>query len=49
MMNLEETIEHARDTATNKYIEDMLCHADPDDEELDDGDDTYFRKCFDRI
>lgn len=34
-MNLEETIKHANDIATKKYIEAMLCHANPDDEELD--------------
>lgn len=34
-MNLEETIKYANDMATKKYIEAMLCHANPDDEELD--------------
>lgn len=48
-MKLEEAIKYAKDVAKKKYAEAMLCHANPDDEELDDGDDTYFRKCFDRI
>ena len=34
-MNLEETIKCANDMATKKYTEAMLCHANPDDEELD--------------
>lgn len=34
-MNLEEAIKHAKDIATNKYNEGFLCHANPDDEELD--------------
>lgn len=34
-MNLEETIKYANDMATKKYTEAMLCHANPDDEELD--------------
>lgn len=34
-MRLEEAIKHAKDIATNKYNEGVLCHANPDDEELD--------------
>lgn len=34
-MNLEEAIKHAKDIATKKYNEAFLCHANPDDEELD--------------
>lgn len=34
-MNLEEAIKHTKDIATNKYNEGGLCHANPDDEELD--------------
>ena len=34
-MNLEEAIKHANDVAKKKYAEAMLCHANPDDEELD--------------
>ena len=34
-MNLEETIKCANDMTTKKYTEAMLCHANPDDEELD--------------
>ena len=34
-MKLEEAIKHAKDVATNKYNEGFLCHANPDDEELD--------------
>lgn len=34
-MKLEEAIKHAKDIATNKYNEGFLCHANPDDEELD--------------
>ena len=34
-MNLEETIKCANDMTTKKYTEAMLCHANPDDEELE--------------
>lgn len=34
-MNLEEAIKHANDVAKKKYAEAMLCHANPDDDELD--------------
>ena len=34
-MNLEETIKHANDIATKKYIAAIRCHANLDDEELD--------------
>ena len=34
-MNYQEAIEHARDVAKKKYAEGMLCHANPNDEELD--------------
>ena len=34
-MSAEETIKCANDMATKKYTEAMLCHANPDDEELD--------------
>ena len=34
-MDYQEAIEHARDVAKKKYAEGMLCHANPNDEELD--------------
>ena len=34
-MDIQEAIEHARDVAKKKYAEGMLCHANPNDEELD--------------
>lgn len=34
-MTLDEAIIHARDVAEKKYLEGMLCHANPNDEELD--------------
>lgn len=34
-MTLDEAIAHAREVAEKKYIEGMLCHANPDDGELD--------------
>lgn len=34
-MTLEEAIKHARDVASKKYAEGMLCHANPNDEKLD--------------
>lgn len=34
-MNMDEAIKHAKEKATEKYNEAMLCHANPDDGELD--------------
>ena len=34
-MDIKKVIEHARDVAKEKYVEGMLCHANPNDEELD--------------
>lgn len=34
-MNLKEAIKHAKDIATNNIMRGFLCHANPDDEELD--------------
>lgn len=34
-MNLEEAIKYVNDVAKKKYAEAMLCHANPDDDELD--------------
>lgn len=34
-MTLDEAIAHAREIASKKYAEGMLCHANPNDEELD--------------
>lgn len=34
-MTLDEAIAHAREVANKKYAEGMLCHANPNDEELD--------------
>lgn len=34
-MDIQKAIEHARDVAKEKYVEGMLCHANPNDEELD--------------
>ena len=34
-MNMDEAIKHAKEKATEKYNEAMLCHANPDDVELD--------------
>ena len=30
-MNMDEAIKHAKEKATEKYNEAMLCHANPDD------------------
>lgn len=35
MMNIDEAIKHAKETAENKYKEAMLCHANSDDGQLD--------------
>lgn len=35
MMTIDEVIVHARKVANEKYTEGMLCHANPNDEELD--------------
>ena len=35
-MTINEAIAHARETASEKYAEGMLCHANPNDEKLDD-------------
>ena len=35
MFNIDEAIAHERDVAKEIYFEAMLCHANPDDEELD--------------
>ena len=35
MMTIDEAINHAREVANKKYTEGMLCHANPNDEELD--------------
>ena len=34
-MTLDEAIQHAEDKSKEIYIEAMLCHANPDDGELD--------------
>ena len=34
-MTIDEAIAHARKVANEKYTEGMLCHANPNDEELD--------------
>ena len=34
-MTIDEAIEHCKEIANKKYIEGMLCHANPNDEELD--------------
>lgn len=34
-MEIQQAIEHARKVAGEKYTEGMLCHANPDDGELD--------------
>lgn len=34
-MMLDEAITHAREIAEKNYLQGMLCHANPDDEELD--------------
>ena len=34
-MDIQKVIEHARDVAKEKYVEGMLCHANPDDDHLD--------------
>lgn len=33
---IDDAIEHATDVAQRKYLEGMLCHANPDDGKLDD-------------
>ena len=35
-MTIDETIAHEREVAKEIYVEAMLCHANPDDGELDD-------------
>ena len=35
MITIDEAINHAREVANKKYTEGMLCHANPNDEELD--------------
>ena len=35
MLSIDEAIAHAREVANEKYTEGMLCHANPNDEELD--------------
>lgn len=34
-MNLEETIKHCDEVAKENYLQGMLCHANPNDEHLD--------------
>lgn len=36
MMDINKAIEHAKKVAEEKYIQGMLCHANPNDGELDD-------------